>query len=120
MNAFTKTEYDWQAAYIFVVNKLEDGDINTDKSIRSLSGMLAVSKFHNDQAYGDTTDNQLATVFFDKCDCLTFSRFKEVEPKEQERLMIKLMEIKFALALVYSFGRADKAFIMWKEGEHDT
>lgn len=120
MNAFTKTEYDWKAAYIFVVNKLEEGDLDTDKSIRSLSGMLAVSNFHNDQAYGDTTDNQLATVFFDRCDCLTFSRFQSLEGKEQEELMIKLMEIKFAMALIYGFDRADKAFIMWREGEHDT
>lgn len=120
MNAFTKTEYDWSAAYTFVVNKLEEGDLDTGKNIKSLSGSLAVSKFFNDQAYGDTTDNQLATVFFDKTDCLTFSRFQKVEPKEQERLMIKLTEIKFAMALIYGFDRADKCFIMWREGEHDT
>jgi len=120
MNAFTKTEYDWKAAYIFVVNKLEEQDMATDKTIRELTGMLTVSKYLNDKEYDGVSDNQLATVYFDMCDCLTFSRFKEVEPKEQERLMIKLMKIKFAMALVHSFDRADRAFIDWKEGRHDT
>ena len=120
MNAFTKTEYDWKAAYIFVVNKLSDSDMATDKTIRELTGMLIVSKFQNDTDYDGTSDNQLATVFFDRADMLTYSYFKSQEPKKQEELMIKLMEIKFAMALVYSFDRADKAFIMWREGDHDT
>ena len=120
MNAFTKTEYDWKAAYIFVVNKLEEGELSTDKTIRELAGMLTVSKYLNDKDYDGTSDNQLATVFFDKADMLTFSYFKEVEPKEQEKLMIKLMKIKAAMALVYDYDRADRAFIDWKEGQHDT
>ena len=120
MNKFTKTEYDWSAAYTFVVNKLEEGEFAMDKTIRELAGCSAVSKFLNDQAYGNTTDIQLATLFFDRCDCLTFSRFKEVEPKEQERLTIKLMQVKFAMALIYGFDRADKAFIDWQDGNHDT
>ena len=120
MNKFTKTEYDWSAAYTFVVDKLEEGEMYMDKTIRELAGCFAVSNFLNDQAYGDTTDNQLATLFFDQAGGLLFSRFQEVEPKEQEKLMIKLMQIKFAIALIYDFNRADKAFIMWQEGEHDT
>ena len=120
MNAFAKTEYDWKAAYIFVVNKLEEGEFAVDKTIREMSGMLTVSKYLNDKDYGGTSDNQLATVFFDQTNCLTFSRFQQVEPKEQERLMIKLMKIKFAMALVYDYDKADKAFLDWKEGQHDT
>lgn len=120
MNKFTKTEYDWSAAYTFVVNKLEEGELAMDKTIRELAGCSAVSKFLNDQAYGDTTDNQLATLFFDRAGGLIFSRFESLAGKEQEKLMIKLMQIKFAMALIYSFDRADKAFIDWQEGEHDT
>ena len=120
MNKFTKTEYDWSAAYTFVVNKLEEGEFAMDKTIRELAGCFAVSKFTNDQAYGDTSDNQLATIFFDRAGGLMFSRFENANGEEQERLMIKLMQIKFAMALVYGFDRADKAFIMWQEGEHDT
>lgn len=120
MNKFTKTEYDWSAAYTFVVNKLEEGEFAMDKTIRELAGCFAVSKFLNDQAYGDTTENQLATLFFDQAGGLTFSRFESLAGKEQEKLMIKLMQIKFAIALIYSFDRADKCFLMWQEGEHDT
>ena len=120
MNAFTKTEYDWKAAYTFVVNRLEDGEVTTDKTIRVVSGMLTVSKYLNDKDYDGISDNQLATVFFDRCDCLTYGKFKNLEPKKQESLMIELMEIKFAMALVYDYDRADRAFEDWKEGQHDT
>ena len=121
MNKFTKTEYDWSAAYTFVVDKLEAGDMSMDKTIRELAGCSAVSKFLNDQAYGDTTDNhQLATLFFDRAGGLIFSRFENADGSEQEKLMIRLMQIKFAMSLIYGFDRADAAFIMWQEGEHDT
>jgi hypothetical protein len=120
MNKFTKTEYDWSAAYTFVVNKLEEGELAMDKTIRELAGCFAVSKFSNDQAYGDTSDNQLATIFFDQAGGLISSRFENADNSEQERLMIKLMQIKFAMALIYGFDRADKAFIDWQDGEHDT
>ena len=63
---------------------------------------------------------KLATVFFDRGEGLTYSKFKSLEPKKQEELMVTLMKIKFAMALVYGFDRADKAFIDWKEGHHDT
>ena len=120
MNKFTKTEYDWSAAYTFVVNKLEDGELAMDKTIRELAGCFAISKFLNDQAYGDTTVNQLATIFFDKAGGLIFSMFESIDKSKQEKLMIRLMQIKLAMALIYGFDRADKAFIAWKEGEHDT
>ena len=120
MNAFTKTEYDWKAAYAFVVKRLEEGDFSVDKTIRELSGMLTVSKYHNGKDYGNTSDNQLATVFFDNTNCLTYSKFITLEPKEQEELMVRLMKIKFAMALVYDYDRADRAFEDWKEGNHDT
>lgn len=120
MNAFTKTEYDWEAAYTFVVNKLEEGELTVDRTIRELSGMLTVSKYHNDKDYGSTSSNQLATVFFDKTNCLTYSKFTSLDPEEQEGLMVRLMKIKFAMALVYDYDKADKAFIDWKDGEHDT
>ena len=120
MNAFTKTQYDWKEAYIFVVHKLEDGEFAMDKTIRELAGCFAVSNYLNDQAYGDTTDNQLATLFFDRAGGLTFSWFESLAGEEQEKQMIMLMQIKFAMALVYGYDRADKCFLMWKEGEHDT
>ena len=120
MNAFSKTEYDWQAAYKFVVNKLEEQEFSTDKTIRELSGMLSVSKYLNDKDYGNTSDNQLATVFFDRTNCLTYSKFTSLDPEEQESLMITLMKIKFAMALVYDYDKADRAFLDWKEGHHDT
>ena len=120
MSAFTKTEYDWKAAYAFVVKRLEEGDYSVDKTIRELSGMLTVSKYHNDKDYGGTSDNQLATVFFDNTNCLTYSKFITLDPEEQEVLMVTLMKIKFAMALVYDYDKADMAFIDWKEGNHDT
>jgi len=123
MNKFTKTEYDWSAAYTFVVNKLEEGEFSIDKTIREVSGMLTVSKYLNDKDfYGEqgTSDCQLATVFFDNVNGLTYSRFTTLEPKEQEELILRLMKIKLAMALVYDYDRADRAFIDWKEGEHDT
>ena len=120
MSAFTKTEYDWEAAYTFVVKKLKEGEFSIDKTIREVSGMLTVSKYLNDKDYGGTSDNQLATVFFDNANCLTYSKFKSLEPKKQEELMVTLMKIKFAMALVYGFDRADLAFEDWKVGNHDT
>jgi hypothetical protein len=62
----------------------------------------------------------LATIFFDQAGGLISSRFENADNSEQERLMIKLMQIKFAMALIYGFDRADKAFIDWQDGEHDT
>ena len=119
MNAFTKTLYDWKAAYIFVVNKLKEGDLDTDKFVTSLAGRLSVNAFIDDD---EPSDIGLATLFFDRAGCLRFSDIKDLAPdrNEQEELMITLMRIKLAISLVYGYDRADKCFIMWKEGEHDT
>ena len=120
MSAFTKTEYDWKAAYAFVVTRLEEGDYSVYKTIQEVSGILTISKYTNDKDYGGTSDNQLATVFFDNTNCLTYSKFTTLDPEEQEGLMVTLMKIKFAMALVYDYDRADRAFEDWKEGNHDT
>jgi hypothetical protein len=116
MNQFTKTEYDWKAAYTHVVTKLKDGDMDTDKFVTSLAGRLSVNAFIDDEP----SDIGLATLFFDRADCLTYSTFKSLAPKKQEELMITLMQIKFAISLVWGFDKADRVFIDWQDGNHDT
>lgn len=116
MNRFTKTEYDWKAAYTHVVTKLKNGDTNTDKFVTSLAGRLSVNAFIDDEP----CDIGLATIFFDRSDCLTYSKFTTLEAWQQEELMVTLMQIKFAMSLVWGFDKADKCFLMWQEGDHDT
>lgn len=117
MNRFTKTEYDWKAAYTHVVNKLKDGHTNTDEVVTSLAGRLSVNAFIEGD---EPCDIGLATIFFDRSDCLTYSKFTTLEAWQQEELMVTLMQIKFAISLVWGYDKADKCFLMWQEGEHDT
>ena len=114
-------EYHWDEAYKQVINLLDDqGDFDTNKRVQEHAGRIQVSKFLNYRAYGDTSVNQLATLFFDHGKGITYDCFLRLDDSEKESFMLMLMEIKLAIALVHSDERATDAFEDWKEGRHDT
>ena len=114
-------EYNWDEAYKQVVNLLDDqGDFDTNKRVQEDAGRIQLSKFLNYRSYGDTSANQLATLFFDIGKGITYDCFLRLDHSEKESFMLRLMEIKLAIGMVYDYDRADMAFIDWKEGNHDT
>lgn len=121
MNAFTKTEYNWDEAYKQVINLLEhECDFDTTKRVQEDAGKIQVSKFLDYRAYGDSSANQLATLFFDLGKGMTYNCFLRLDDSEKEGFMLRLMEIKLAISLVHSYERAADAFEDWKVGDHDT
>jgi hypothetical protein len=115
-----KTEYNWKEAYTLVVDALVNGDVDVTKQLQSDIGRIAVSKFLDDKAYGETSANQLATMFFDLSGGVTYRCFLNIDPEKVEKLMLRLMEIKLAIGIVFDYDSACEAFTDWQEGAHDT
>lgn len=114
-------EYNWDEAYKEVIDLLDDqGDFDTNKRVQEDAGRIQLSKFLNYRAYGDTSATQLATLFFDLGKGITYDCFLRLDDSEKESFMLRLMEIKLAIGLVYSDVRANIAFEDWKVGNHDT
>lgn len=123
MSKLITKQYDWEAAMDEVINSITtDTDLSYVRRTRieKYIGRMVMDKLLNDD--GDPqTARELATRFFDM-NGFTFECFERDDqgPCSQSEYMILLMEMEYAISVVYSDAIAQEAFGMWLEGDHDT
>ena len=127
-NLITKN-YNWDAAMDEVIKDLTtDSVLGPFRRIRieKYVGKLVMDKHLN--IYGASqTARELATVFFDM-NGFTFRCFERNDPLYllddetigQSEYMIRLMEMQYAISVVYSDAISQEAFSLWLAGDHDT
>lgn len=121
-NLITKN-YNWEAAMDEVCNDLTTATDISDlrrTRIEKHIGRLVMDKHLN--IYGaPQTARELATLFFDM-NGFTFECFKRDDqgPCSQSEYMLRLMEMEYAISVVYSDAIAQEAFSLWLAGDHDT
>lgn len=124
-NFITKT-FDWGAAMQKVSDQIEEGNSVVQKRIEQHIGMLIFRQHRYGRDYDGV--NALATTFFDM-NGFTFSYFSKNEELSddlnldtisQEKYMLRLMEMRYAMKVVYSGPTATEAFHYWTVGDHDT
>ena len=123
MSKLITKNYNWEAAMDEVCNDLTTATDISDlrrSHIEKHIGRLVMDKHLN--IYGaPQTARELATLFFDM-NGFTFECFKRDDqgPCSQSEYMLRLMEMEYAISVVYSDAIAQEAFGMWLAGDHDT
>lgn len=123
MSKLITKQYDWEAAMDEVINSITtDTDLSYVRRTRieKYIGRMVMDKLLNDD--GDPqTARELATLFFDM-NGFTFECFERDDqgPCSQSEYMLLLMEMEYAISVVYSDAIAQEAFGMWLAGDHDT
>ena len=122
-NLITKT-FDWKAASQRISDELIDGNNEIQTRVEKHIGMLVFRQHQYGKVYDGP--NALATTFFDM-NGITFSNFSKNdelyaggEPISQEKYMLRLMELEYAIKVVYSDAKAQEAFECYSVGDHDT
>lgn len=123
MSKLITKQYDWAAAMDEVCDCITtDTDLSYVRRTRieKYIGRMVMDKLLNDD--GDPqTARELATLFFDM-NGFTFECFERDDqgPCSQSEYMLLLMEMEYAISVVYSDAIAQEAFGMWLAGDHDT
>lgn len=125
MTEFITKTFDWKAASQRISDELIDGNKEIQTRVEKHIGMLVFRQHQYGKVYDGP--NALATTFFDM-DGITFSRFSKSdslyvgfgESISQEEYMLRLMELKYAMKVVYSDATAQEAFECYSVGDHDT
>ena len=123
-NLITK-QYDWEAAMDELCESITTDTPGSDlrrSRIEKYIGRIVMDKHLDPQAeQRPYFVRELATLFFDM-NGFTFECFKRDDqgPCSQSEYMIRLMEMEYAISVVYSDNIAQEAFGMWLAGDHDT
>ncbi len=124
-NFITKT-FDWKAASERISEQLEEGNSVVQARIEKHIGMLIFRQYRYGKQYDQL--NELATTFFDM-DGIRMSNFSTMDNQPinitdefitQEQYMLRLMELYYAIKVVYSDAKAREAFHYYSVGDHDT
>ena len=124
MSSLVTKTFDWKAASQRISDELEEGTKKVQDRVEKHIGMLVFRQYQYGKVYDGP--NALATTFFDM-DGLTFSIFSNRDEMyageefiTQEQYMLRLMELKYAMKVVYSDATAQEAFECYSIGDHDT
>jgi len=128
-NLITK-EFNWEGASKQVLSNLDNANTGAKERVEKHIGILMLKKHRWPDIYTDDP-YALATVFFDM-HFLSYTGFVNANDGinvcenqmdkliTQEEFMLRLMELQYAIEVVYGDLKGQEAFNYYMNGEHDT
>jgi hypothetical protein len=130
MTNLIHTEFNWDAASKQVLSNLDNANTGARERVEKHIGALMLKKHRWPDIYTDEP-YALATLFFDM-HFISFNGFENANDGmniwdkddnvlvSQEEFMLRLMELQYAIEVVYGDLKGHEAFNYYMNGRHDT